>query len=150
MKTAIPEPAVSRKALIFSAGIFWAVGGLFVLVRAWLAVATVPSPLWPILIGLVLAILKYWLIFPRVIKANIRRVRELSPHKDKLCLFAFQLLESYLFVVLMVSLGLALRYLSLPAATLATIYFAIGFALMISSSLYFRSAMLLSDGLSEC
>jgi len=123
-----------------SAGCFWGLGGLFLLIRAGLILRAAPAtPLWPGVVGLAVAYIKHRLVFSKVVAANLRRIKALSPHKDKICLFAFQSIESYLFVIVMVSLGLALRFLGIPPAILAAVYFAVGFALAFSSGLYFRA-----------
>ena len=135
----IPEPAVSRKALILSAGLFWVIGGLVLVIRAGMIFrdGTVDVA-WPAAIGVLVGSLKHRLVFSKVVAVNVRRIRELAPHKDKVCLFAFQSVESYLFVILMIGLGVGLRYVGLPGSILATVYLAIGTGLLLSSVGYFR------------
>ncbi|MDH3892224.1 MAG: hypothetical protein OEV49_14190 [candidate division Zixibacteria bacterium] len=139
MNWTIPEPAVSRKALILSAGLFWVIGGVVLVIRAGLIFRGGVDLVWPAAIGVVLGSLKHRIVFSKVVAVNLQRIRELSPHKDKLCLFAFQSVESYLFVILMVGLAHGLRYVGLPPAVLATIYLAIGAGLLLSSVGYFKS-----------
>ena len=137
----IPEPAVSRKALILSAGLFWVIGGIILVVRAGLIFRTgTVDPVWPAAIGVLIGSLKNRLVFSKVVALNVRRIRELAPHKDKVCLFAFQTVESYLFVILMIGFGIGLRYAGLPGSILATVYLAIGTALLLASVGYFQSA----------
>ena len=139
MLKSFPEPAVSRKALILSAGLFWVIGGLVLVIRAGLIFRTgVVDLAWPAAIGVVVGSLKHRLIFSKVVAANIRRISQLAPHKEKVCLFAFQSVESYLFVILMIGLGVGLRYVGLPSNILATVYLAIGTGLLLSSVGYFR------------
>ena len=137
----IPEPAVSRKALILSAGLFWVIGGLVLVIRAGMIFrdGTVDVA-WPAAIGVLVGSLKHRLVFSKVVAVNVRRIRELAPQRDKVCLFAFQSVESYLFVILMIGLGVGLRYVGLSGSILATIYLAIGTGLLLSSVGYFRSA----------
>ena len=135
----IPEPAVSRKALILSAGLFWVIGGLVLVIRAGLIFRTGAVDLvWPAAIGVLLGSLKHRLVFSKIVAANIRRISQLAPHKEKVCLFAFQSVESYLFVILMIALSTVLRYIGLPGSVLATISLAIGTGLLLSSVSYFR------------
>ncbi len=137
----LPEPAVSRKGLMISAGLFWVIGGLILVVRSGMVLRTGRiDVVWPAALGVILGSLKYRLVFTRIVTVNIRRINELSPHKDKICLFAFQSLQSYLFVIVMIGLGIGIRYIGLTGAVLATIYLAIGTALLLSSVLYFRGA----------
>ena len=86
----IPEPAVSRKALILSAGLFWVIGGVVLVIRAGLIFREGAVDLvWPAAIGVLIGSLKHRLVFSKVVAANVRRIHELAPHKDKVCLFAF-------------------------------------------------------------
>lgn len=137
----IPEPAVSRKALILSAGLFWVIGGIVLVIRAGLILREGALDIvWPAALGVVIGSIKHRLVFSKLVALNVRRIRELSPHKDKVCLFAFQSFESYLFVILMIGLGIGLRYIGLPGNILATVYVAIGTGLLLSSVSYFGSA----------
>ena len=135
----IPEPAVSRKALILSAGLFWVIGGIVLVIRSGLIFREIATGLaWPAAIGVLLGSLKHRLIFSKVVAANVRRINQLAPDKEKICLFAFQSIESYLFVIVMIAFSLALRYAGLSGTVLGTLYLAIGTGLLLSSVSYFQ------------
>jgi hypothetical protein len=142
----IPEPAVSRHSLILGAGVFWIAGGLVLLIRAldivdhWDTTHSVYA-----LVGAGLGIIKARFVLNRVIGKNIARIRQLSPHKEKICLFAFQSLQAYVFVAVMVTLGIALRATPLPVSYLFTIYVAIGLSLLLSAVEYLREARSLKN-----
>jgi hypothetical protein len=143
---AIPEPAVSRRALVIGAGMFWIIGGMILLGRVvWFIEAVQPIHVVMGLLGVAVGILKAHYVFARVVRRNIKRIESLSPHKEKICLFAFQSLQSYLFVVLMVTLGVALRLTPIPLPYLFGIYVAIGLGLEISAFRYFRQASAVSN-----
>lgn len=137
----LPEPAVSRRTLVRTAALLWTAAGVVLIARAvfWLPEAGY----WAILIAAVtigVGLLKGWLVFSRIARKNIKRIAELAPHKDKICIFAFQAMQSYLIVVAMIVLGILLRLSPLPRIWLAAIYFAIGTALIVSSLVYWKAA----------
>jgi hypothetical protein len=137
----IKEPAVSRQKLMLGAGITWFVVGAFLIFRGF---RVTDDFLWPTGIGLVAGFLKHHFIFSRIAKTNIKRIKELAPHKEKVCLFAFQSIQSYLIVVVMITFGYLLRQLPLTPPVLAAIYITIGCGLLLSSSVYFRNAKALN------
>jgi len=137
----IPEPAVSRKGLVFGAGVAWTIGGIVLLVRSYaLLVHLRVHPAWPIGAAILVGLLKGKFVFTKVARKNIERIKATSPHKDKICLFAFQSIQSYVLVMVMIALGIALRHLGLPPLWLIVVYVAIATALLVSSSVYFRAA----------
>lgn len=140
-RSSIPEPAVSRRALVLGAGVFWLLGGFVLVVRAgsMMDLGTARS-MWPTGIAILLGVAKGHFIFKKVVAANLRRINRLSPHKEKICLFAFQSLESYLLVIVMVTAGILLRLTGLADLILVLVYLAVGTALILASRHYFRAA----------
>jgi hypothetical protein len=138
----IPEPAVSRRTLILSAAITWGLVGAFLSLRGvfWFKSPS-PAVLGLALLALGLGFLKGQFIFSRLARRNILRIRELSPHKEKICLFAFQAIQSYVIIVGMIALGMILRHSTLPRTDLAVLYLAIGSALIYASFQYWRAAL---------
>lgn len=134
----IPEPAVSRRTLTTTAGIVWALVGLFLSARAvgWFAV-TPHHVFILVLLALVAGVIKSQFIFTRLVRRNMRRINELSPHKEKICVFAFQAMQSYLIIISMIALGILLRLSPIPREYLAAIYLAIGSALFLAGLRYF-------------
>jgi len=136
----LPEPAVRRTTLVLSAAVVWTLVGLFLAARAalWFRSSTRPV-LWLILLALAAGFIKGHFIFSKLARRNIRRIGELSPHKEKICIFAFQALQSYAIVLGMIILGILLRHSSLSRQILAVIYLAIGAALVYASASYWRA-----------
>jgi hypothetical protein len=135
----VPEPAVRRSTLIRSAAVVWAAVGGYLSVRAVLWFRASTRPILPLaLLALVLGFVKGQFIFAKIARRNIERIGELSPHKDKICVFAFQAYESYAIIIGMMGLGIALRHSSLDRVILAVIYLAIGSALVYGSGPYWR------------
>lgn len=84
--------------------------------------------------------LKSRLTFYKIIDNNMTRIKELAPEKEKICIFAFQAFQSYLLVLIMISLGMILRLSSIDRLILGIIYVAIGFALLNASLKYFKAS----------
>lgn len=141
MEYRIPEPAVKRTTLVITAGITWMLVGIFLLLRGFInfEIITLKSIIITIT-AVFLGYLKARLIFYRIIEKNITRIKQLAPEKEKICIFAFQAIQSYLIVIFMILLGWILRRSPLDPYILSFIYILIGFALMISSIKYFQSS----------
>lgn len=137
MSKKVPEPSISRNLVIKGAGLFWIVGGLFLLFRSYSLIQyTEESLLLLSLIAITISILKSRFMFSKIVKKNITRIEALVPGKKKICLFAFQSVESYILIIFMVTLGNFLRNSDLSADLLFVIYLAIGLTLIISSRKY--------------
>lgn len=136
----LPEPAVSRRTLALTAALLWSLAGLVLITRAtlWLRGSGYAGIIVGI-ISVIVGLLKGRFVFARLARRNIERLAELSPHKPKICIFAFQALQSYLIVIAMVALGILLRLSPIPRIWLAAIYLAIGSALITASSAYWRA-----------
>ncbi|MEW6050062.1 MAG: hypothetical protein AB1644_03250 [Candidatus Zixiibacteriota bacterium] len=134
------EPAVPRSTLTKTAAVLWGLVGIGLSARAigWLE-DTGPAAIWIVPIALAIGVLKGLLVFRKLAERNIRRIHQLSPHKEKICIFAFQAMQSYLLVILMVLLGILLRLSPIPREYLALIYLAIGSGLFIGSFRYWSS-----------
>lgn len=137
MPTTIPEPAVSRKTLMISAAVVWCGVGLFLSLRAifWFAHSNLHI-WWMVLLALAIGMLKGRFVFRRLAKTNVTRIRQLSPHREKICIFAFQAVKSYILIIGMITLGILLRISPLPREFLAVIYLAIGSGLIYASTVY--------------
>ena len=137
----IREPAVSRKTLVTTAAIVWAAVGLFLIVRAGMYASELfrdhSSMLMIVIItGLLLGLAKGYFVFARLAQRNVDRINQLSPHKEKICVFAFQAWQSYMIVLVMIGLGIALRISPLPRIYLIGLYLLIGVGLLFGSRAY--------------
>lgn len=137
MPFSIREPSAKRSTVIAVAGMVWLAAGLFMIANGFARlVQTDTDPLLPAALGLFLGLLKKRFILTRLAEANIARIKNLAPHKEKICVFAFQAVQSYVVVLVMVTLGLWLRSLAIPVEWRAMILLAIGTALALASSAY--------------
>ena len=126
------NPAVSKYWLIVLAGLMWSMVGIMLcrLAYIWLAAVNWNLGLPLGLLGIISALAAYRYGFSKIALKNIVRLCLLS---DKCCIFAFQAWRSYLIVIFMIMLGIALRNLPIPKHFLAVIYATIGGALFLSS-----------------
>ena len=137
MNFSIPEPAAKRKTLILTADIVWILASVILSGRAIIWLTEIDSNIYLIVGGAVLiGILKARFAFSKIIQKNVDRIIALAPQKDKICIFAFQAIQSYIMVIVMISLGHILRLTSIPRDILALIYLAIGTALFLSGVKY--------------
>lgn len=131
------NPAVSRKWLLLLAGLIWTGVGLLLCSFAlrWLTASPSLTSLGLGLLGLAVALAAYRLQFGKLALKNIERIFGLA---EKACVFAFQAWKGYLIIVVMMTGGMLLRHSALPKPYLAVVYAAIGVALVLASSHYYR------------
>jgi hypothetical protein len=133
----IPEPAVSRQTLVFTAGVVWGGVGLFLCLRAYFWFAASPMSIWwMVILALGIGLIKGRLVFSRLAARNLARIKEMSPEKEKVCFFAFQAIRSWVLILGMITLGILLRMSPLTRELLAVIYLAIGSGLVSASTVY--------------
>jgi hypothetical protein len=133
------EPAAKRETLVLVAGIVWSLVGLALIAVAVVWMLDSPrSAALPVPIGIVGGYVVYRFGFSGLVRRNLVRIYAQAPHKDKVCVFAFQNVRSYFIVIIMMAMGYGLRHSGLPKVYLAAIYFAIGFTLVLSSFLYYN------------
>jgi hypothetical protein len=73
--------------------------------------------------------------FLKIADKNLNR---LLPLTEKRCVFSFITWRSYGIILIMVSMGIALRHSSIPKRYLSILYNGIGLALFLSGIRYFR------------
>ena len=136
-KLASLAPAVNKRVLLVLSGTMWAGVGLLLWQFAyqWLMTIERTPALWLGGGGMGLALLIHLFGFSKLAAKNIQRIADKS---NPTCIFSFQSWPSYLNIILMMSLGIALRHSSLPREYLIPLYVGIGGALVLSSLIYFR------------
>jgi hypothetical protein len=134
------NPAVERRWLLLVAGCLWTAVGVMLNVFAveWLSTAAWAVSLPLAAVGLVAALVIYRFGFLRLALRNISRIGGVKQH---ICVFAFQAWKSYLIVVVMMALGIALRSSGIPKPDLAPLYMGIGGGLLLSSLHYYRQLL---------
>jgi hypothetical protein len=132
------DPAVDRRILIALSGITWIIVGIILSLVAiqWLSPLKLNTSLLMGLTGATLALLIHHFGFLRLVDTNIERILSM---KEKVCIFAFQAWKSYLIILIMVGIGMALRRSFLPKPYLSVVYIGFGGAMILSSIRYIRT-----------
>ena len=130
-------PRVDKRILVLMAGLMWCGVGVM-LVRfavSWLSLLTGREQIFCYSAGFIAAMPIHHFGFLKIADTNLNR---LMPLTEKKCLFSFITWRSYIIILIMVSMGLALRHSSLPKQYLSILYNGIGLALFLSGIRYFR------------
>lgn len=139
------KPSVSRWVLLLFAGLLWIGAGSMLLTFAfrWLHEEHPRHVFLWVGAGVLGSLLIHHFGFLQIVDKNLNRI---LPIDGKRCFFSFMPWKSYILIVLMMSIGMALRHLPIPRQYLASLYIAIGLALILSSIRYFRFLILLPRG----
>jgi hypothetical protein len=134
-------PAADKRVLILLAGLMWCGVGVMLVHFAviWLSSCTVKQQIFYYITGFLVAMPIHHFGFLKIADKNINR---LLPVTEKKCIFSFMTWKSYVIVLVMVSMGLALRHSSLPKRYLSVLYNGIGLALFLSGIRYLKLSAL--------
>ena len=130
-------PSVDKKILVLLAGLMWCGVGIM-LIRfsvIWLSSYTAGEQVLFYSAGFLAAMPIHHFGFLKIADKNLSR---LLPLTKKKCVFSFMTWKSYLIVLVMVSMGIALRHSTIPKRYLSVLYDGIGLALFLSGIRYFR------------
>jgi hypothetical protein len=135
-------PSVDKRVLVILAGLMWCGVGIMLIRFAvtWLYPLELRESTIYYAAGFLAAMPIHHFGFLRIADKNLRR---LLPLTEKRCLFSFMTWRSYLIVLVMVSMGIALRHSALPKKYLSILYIGIGLALFLSGIRYLRFFVLL-------
>jgi hypothetical protein len=130
-------PAVTRKVLLFTAGVMWLCVGTMLLnySYSWLVLESRRIIIIFSGIGIFLALLIHHFGFLKVADKNLKRILLME---EKVSVFSFITWKSYILIVGMITMGVTLRHSAIPKHYLAVLYIGIGLALILSSIRYIR------------
>lgn len=130
-------PLADKRILVFIAGTMWCGVGIMLIHYAviWLMQFKVSDQAVFYSAGFLAAMPIHHFGFLKIADKNLKR---LLPLKEKRCIFSFMTWKSYIIVLVMVLMGVALRHSSLPKHYLSILYNGIGLALFLSGIRYFR------------
>jgi hypothetical protein len=131
------KPSVSKHTLLFIAGLAWTTAGGILAGRGLNYLVQHGQYLgWRLAGGLVFGGLFYILLFAKISKKHIKRIRGLNiPYP---CAFSFFNIRGYLMMAIMISGGILLRSLDvINKAWLYNFYVTMGVPLLISASRFF-------------
>jgi hypothetical protein len=129
--------SVDKSILTLLAGLMWCGVGIM-LVRyavSWLSICTWKEQLFFYTVGFLAAMPIHHFGFLKIADKNLNRILLLT---EKTSLFSFMTWKSYIIVLIMVSMGIALRHSSISKRYLSILYNGIGLALFLSGIRYFR------------
>jgi len=135
-------PSVDKRVLVLLAGLMWCGVGIMLVRYAvtWLSPLGIRVSGIYFAAGFIAAMPVHHFGFLRIADKNLNR---LLPLTQKRCLFSFMTWRSYLIVLVMVSMGIALRHSSIPKRYLSVLYNGIGLALFLSGIRYLRFFIIL-------
>jgi ABC-type nickel/cobalt efflux system permease component RcnA len=130
-------PSVDKRILVLLAGLMWCGVGIMLIRFAvsWLIIYDGKEQVLFFAIGFLAAMPIHHFGFLKIADKNLNR---LMPLTEKKCVFSFMTWRSYIIVLIMVSMGIALRHSSIPKRYLSILYNGIGLALFLSGIRYFR------------
>ena len=128
---------VDKRVLIFMAGLMWCGVGVMLIRYAisWLSLCNGKEQILFYSAGFLAAMPIHHFGFLKIADKNINRLLPLTEKKSP---FSFMTPRSYLIVIVMVSMGIALRHSPIPKKYLSLLYNGIGLALFLSGIRYFR------------
>lgn len=127
------KPGVSKKYLLFIAAFVWTFAGGMLLFRGFYFLSQSPESTWiSFFVSLLAGFLFFGLVFSKVSLKHSLRIINLPDERP--CVFSFFSWKSYLMMVVMISLGVALRVYGLvPIIRLAEFYITMGTPLLLSA-----------------
>jgi hypothetical protein len=132
------KPAIPRRLLPAVAGVMWWSVGIMLTVMALKWLWFYDGNVWHYAIpGLIAALLIHHFGFLRIADRNIVRIAGLPARP---CIFSFISWQSWLLVIVMITMGSVMRHSSIPREYLSVIYMGIGQALFLSGIRYFRAS----------
>ncbi|MCX6288007.1 MAG: hypothetical protein NTY96_12920 [Bacteroidetes bacterium] len=133
------KPSVSRHNLLFIAGLAWTTAGGILMWRGLDYEMKHSAHLWlNILIGIIIGVPFYIILFARISRKHIKRIWGLSiPYP---CAFSFFNFRSYIMMMLMITTGVLLRKFDvINKEYLFTFYIGMAFPLLISAFRFYYS-----------
>ena len=129
--------SVNRSVLVLLGGLMWCGVGIMLVSYAvrWLSVCSGKDQFFYYTAGFLAAMPIHHFGFLKIADKNLKR---LLPLTEKKSLFSFMTWKSYIIVIVMVSMGIALRHSSIPKRYLSVLYNGIGLALFLSGIRYLR------------
>lgn len=131
------KPGVPKSVLLLIAGVMWIMAGIMLngLAYSWLRTERWDYILFVWAIGFVCSLVIHHFGFLRIVDKNLGRI---LPMEGSRCIFSFMPWKSYILIMIMIAMGVLLRYSPIPKLYLSILYTGIGTALILSSIRYLR------------
>jgi hypothetical protein len=123
------RPDVGKSVHLFIAPLIWTAVGIMLMIRGlgWIGFSLTCRLLF---IALFVGTVKSLTILDKSAKKNLTRIMTFN---EKSCIGAVYPWRTWLLVILMMATGIALRSMTEPGLFLGTVYFAVGWGLLLSS-----------------
>jgi hypothetical protein len=123
------RPDVSKSVHLFVAPFIWTAVGTMLMIRGlgWIGFSLT---CWLLVIAVFIGTIKSLTILDRSAKKTLDRIMTFN---EKSCIGSIYPWRTWLLVILMMASGIALRSMTEPGLFLGTIYFAVGWSLLLSS-----------------
>ena len=129
------NPSIPKRTLLFIAAGVWGFASYRVFMVCLSLMKEVKGHLWIFLIGSFAYLIFFRFVFLHVLQKHTKRI--ICKKLDRVCIFSFFDVKSYLIMAVMVSLGIiSTQYFKLPAFIMSTFFVALSFSLF-TASLYF-------------
>lgn len=133
----ISKLSVSKRSLYIITGFIWSVFGILLLARAYDLIMIYPAEklVWIVSLGIILAFIFHFFIFIKIARRNIGRITSLSNGARITSLTPW---KSHLTILIVIALGIFFENISLAKHYLASLYIALGGALLLASISYYK------------
>ena len=132
------KPGIPKRHLLLVAAGIWLFAGLFLLFRGIGSLEEADVRWWKSLLAVVGGIVFFLLVFVRISSKHITRITALEILKP--CVFSFFDLKSYFIMLVMITLGVAVRKLHLISGEVISYFFITMAIPLLSSSVRFFAA----------
>jgi hypothetical protein len=131
------NPSVDKSVLVIMAGLMWCGVGVLLVSYAvsWLSSCNSREQFFFYSAGFMAAMPIHHFGFLKIADKNLNRILTFTGKRSP---FSFMTWKSYIIVLIMVSMGIALRHSAIPKRYLSILYNGIGLALFLSGVRYFR------------
>jgi quinol-cytochrome oxidoreductase complex cytochrome b subunit len=131
------KPSIRKRSLLLVAGCVWTMAGGILISRALLELWSIHHYLLTeILIGIILGTIFYMVLFARISKKHITRIKLITI--DNPCFFSFFDFRSYILMTIMITSGILLRKMDIiNHEILYTFYLTMGVPLLVSAFRFF-------------
>jgi len=125
---------MSRRYLYLIAGIIWGIPGVIITLKGISAYASMaPEKLWWLLIITLAVLTGFFLMFRKIVRKYSARIAALP---ERTGFFQTFPLRGWILIVFMMGLGMALKFIGVPAEFTASFYSGLGPCLLVSAVMF--------------
>lgn len=127
---------MNRKSLYIAAAIIWGIPGVIITVKGVQAYLQMPpDKLWWLLLVTIGVLAGFFFMFRKIVRRYSQRIASLP---DKTNLWQTFPLRGWILIVFMMCLGMALKFIGVPAEFTASFYSGLGPCLLASAVMFMK------------